>query len=122
MTGTKIFAAAFAVASGLQLLAQSVPDGFGELSPWANFTALGAVVGLLVWIVVRQQPAQAKAALESQRELLVDATQTLDKMADRFEIRERLRDEAVRKLADSVNQFGLICARCQDRSDHTKSE
>lgn len=81
---------------------------------WVQGGAAAVVSGLLVYIIVRYIPElqrQQKEALVAQQK---DFTSTLDRMAERFERWETLRDNRDDQLNSTLQSLIANCARFND--------
>jgi hypothetical protein len=112
---TTLFLALASLATGTMaaLFAQAAGSEFGALEPWVNIGATGCLILLLVWVVTKQYPALTKEHREAFTSLQKTGSETLDRMADRFERREEKRDEALKQLAGDINQLRTNCAAFQ---------
>ena len=100
---------------------------------WTDITALGCCLSLLVFLITNFLPklwrenakeirdartqylAMAEKArteyAESAEKARTEYVSTMDRMADRFERREKERDEVLQDLAAKLHEMHLNCAR-----------
>lgn len=116
----------------LSLLADAVPAG-DVISPWANLTATGAIIALLVWVVTRAFPSiieRYDETLERQDVAQVEARNHFERILMRVEDNAKERDamrlaatkdghDAARQLAQQIGQNTTAVERLSDRMNST---
>lgn len=81
------------------ILAESAAPSTG-LGQWDQFGALGILAAVVFWLLMREIPANR----QSHRE-------TLDKIVEQFEAREKRRDEAAAGITSALEMLKMHCAR-----------
>lgn len=106
--------------SVLSLLAEAAAGSeYGSLSPWANLGALACVVSLLVFLVCKHIPKLIHDHAKEIRDARAEYSSTLDRMSDRYERREKIRDESLEHLTTRIHELAVICTRHQSGNNHT---
>lgn len=95
------------------VLAEAVSTEFGSFGPWANLTALACVISLLLFLSCKHIPKLLKDHAEESKDARAEYTATLDRMSDRFERREQLREESLATLTTRIQELAVVCTRHQ---------
>jgi hypothetical protein len=105
---------------GLSLIGMlaEVASEYGQFGPWANLGALACVVSLLIFLVCKYLPKIDRDRAKER----ADHIASMDRMADRFERREKSRDEALEHLTAKIYELNVTCTRHQARGNHAVAE
>ena len=112
---TKFIPWAATVLGSAAFLAQQAGD---VAVPYGEWTALGCVCFILVWIVTKTIPGMNKDHREEREHAQNEFSANLNQIVTRHESREQARDDVVKEVAAAVRDLASGCAMVKQVYGH----